>query len=127
MYAGLFYQRRKQISCVMRSYEPSMDKLRKTGVAVVDGEDRPLSMEENHADPKNHWCTPPFYIYKASDVGLVKGCIESGCALDAPGSSIARLSSVAPVRAFAMQGKRYDNGNLQNNEDVKQYYHGIDK
>lgn len=121
------YQRRKQSSCVMRYYEPSMEKLRKTGVAVVDGEDRILNMEEKPAEPKSHWCTPPFYIYKASDVGLVKVGIESGCGVDAPGSFISWLSSVTPVHAFEMPGKRYDIGNLQSYEEVKHSYHGIDK
>lgn len=121
------YQREKQTSCVMRYYEPSTEKLRKTGVAVVDEADRILSMEEKPAQPKSHWCTPPFYIYKASDVGLVKVGIESGCGVDAPGSFIAWLSSVTPVHAYEMPGKRYDIGNLQSYEEVKQYYHGIDK
>lgn len=121
------YQRRKQTSCVMRYYEPSMEKLRKTGVAVVDKDDRILSMEEKPAEPKSHWCTPPFYIYKAADVGLVKVGIDSGCGVDAPGSFIAWLSSVTPVHAYEMPGKRYDIGNLQSYEEVKQNYHGIDK
>ena len=121
------YQRRKQTSCVMRYYEPSTEKLRKTGVAVVDEADRILSMEEKPAEPKSHWCTPPFYIYKASDVGLVKVGIDSGCGVDAPGSFIAWLSSVTPVHAYEMPGKRYDIGNLQSYEEVKQNYHGIDK
>lgn len=121
------YQREKQTSCVMRYYEPSMEKLRKTGVAVVDDADRILSMEEKPAEPKSHWCAPPFYIYKASDVGLVKVGIDSGCGVDAPGSFIAWLSSVTPIHAYEMPGKRYDIGNLQSYEEVKQNYHGIDK
>ena len=121
------YQREKQTSCVMRYYEPSTEKLRKTGVAVVDEADRILSMEEKPAEPKSHWCTPPFYIYKASDVGLVKVGIDSGCGVDAPGSFIAWLSSVTPVHAYEMPGKRYDIGNLQSYEEVKQNYRGIDK
>lgn len=121
------YQREKQTSCVMRYYEPSTEKLRKTGVAVVDEADRILSMEEKPAEPKSHWCTPPFYIYKTSDVGLVKVGIDSGCGVDAPGSFIAWLSSVTPVHAYEMPGKRYDIGNLQSYEEVKQNYHGIDK
>lgn len=121
------YQRRKQTSCVMRYYESSMEKLHKTGVAVVDEDGRILSMEEKPAEPKSHWCTPPFYIYKAADVGLVKVGIDSGCGVDAPGSFIAWLSSVTPVHAYEMPGKRYDIGNLQSYEEVKQNYHGIDK
>ena len=44
------YQRRKQTSCVMRYFEPSVEKLRKTGVAVVDEDDRIISMEEKPAE-----------------------------------------------------------------------------
>ena len=119
------YQRAKQTTCIMRYFEPSVEKLHKTGVAVVDEQDRIISMEEKPHEPKSHWCTPPFYIYKASDVGLVKVGIESGCGVDAPGSFIAWLSSVTPVHAYEMPGKRYDIGNLQSYEDVKNSYRGI--
>ena len=121
------YQRAKQTTCIMRYFEPSVEKLHKTGVAVVDEQDRIISMEEKPHEPKSHWCTPPFYIYKASDVGLVKVGIESGCGVDAPGSFIAWLSSVTPVHAYEMPGKRYDIGNLQSYEDVKNSYRGIER
>ena len=74
-------------------------------MAVVDEEDRILEMEEKLEHPKSHWCTPPFYIYKDSDVGLVKVGIESGCGTDAPGSFIAWLSTQTPVHAYLMPGK----------------------
>ena len=121
------YQRAKQTTCIMRYFEPSVEKLHKTGVAVVDEQDRIISMEEKPHEPQSHWCTPPFYIYKASDVGLVKVGIESGCGVDAPGSFIAWLSSVTPVHAYEMPGKRYDIGNLQSYEDVKNSYRGIER
>lgn len=119
------YQREKQTTCIMRYYEPSIEKLRKTGVAVVDNEDRIINMEEKPVEPKSHWCTPPFYIYKASDVGLVMVGIESGCGVDAPGSFIAWLSLVTPVHAYEMPGKRYDIGNLASYEEVQKNYKGI--
>lgn len=121
------YQQEKQTTCIMRYWEESEEKLRKTGVAVVDDEDRIVDMEEKPAEPKSHWCTPPFYIYKASDVGLVKVGIESGCGVDAPGSFIAWLSTQTVVHAYLMPGKRYDIGNLQSYEDVKKNYRGIEK
>ena len=119
------YQREKQTTCIMRYYEPSVEKLHKTGVAVVDDEDRVVSMEEKPAEPKSHWCTPPFYIYKASDAGLVKVGIESGCGVDAPGSFIAWLSTQTIVHAYEMPGKRYDIGNLASYEEVQKNYKGI--
>jgi len=119
------YQREKQTTCVMRYWEESEAKLRKTGVAVVDENDLILDMQEKPAQPRSHWCTPPFYIYKASDVGLVRAGIASGCGVDAPGSFIAWLSGQTAVHAFAMPGRRYDIGNLASYEEVQRTYRGI--
>ena len=121
----LEYAREKGTSCIMRYYEPSEEKLHKTGVATVDGNDLILEMEEKPACPKSHWCCPPFYFYRRSDVPLVKVGIDSGCGVDAPGSFIAWLSSQTPVHAWEMPGKRYDIGNLASYEEVQRTYHGI--
>lgn len=121
------YQREKQTSCVMRYWEESEERLRKLGVAVVDEDGRILEMEEKPAEPKSHWCTPPFYIYKASDVRLVKEGIDSGCGVDAPGSFIAWLSSRTAVHAYEMPGKRYDIGNLESYLEAQRTYRGIVK
>lgn len=119
------YFREKHTTVVMRYWEASEAKLHKTGVAVVDDEDRIIDMEEKPAEPKSHWCTPPFYIYKSTDVGLVKVGIESGCGVDAPGSFIAWLSAQTPVHAYLMPGKRYDIGNLESYRAVQESYKGI--
>ncbi|MBR3509730.1 MAG: nucleotidyltransferase family protein [Lachnospiraceae bacterium] len=121
------YQKKKSSTCVMRYYEPDINKLRKTGVAEVDAEDRIISMVEKPAEPKSHWCTPPFYIYKASDVPLVKKGIESGCGVDAPGSFIAWLSTQTSVYAYEMPGRRFDIGNLESYQEVQKTYKGIEK
>ena len=114
------YAQQKQTTCVMRYWEERKEKLHKTGVAVVDGEDCILDMEEKPAYPKSHWCIPPFYYYKSEDVGLVKAGIGAGCGVDAPGSFIAWLSSVTAVHAWKMPGQRYDIGDLESYEKVKQ-------
>ena len=119
----LEYARDKGTSCIMRYYEPSEEKL--TGVATVDENDLILEMEEKPACPKSHWCCPPFYFYRRSDVPLVKVGIDSGCGVDAPGSFIAWLSAQTPVHAWEMPGKRYDIGNLASYEEVQRTYHGI--
>jgi len=119
------YAQEKGTTCVMRYYEPAVEKLRKTGVAAVDGNDLILSMEEKPAEPKSHWCCPPFYFYRRSDVPLVKVGIDSGCGVDAPGSFIAWLCTQTPVHAFEMPGHRYDIGNLASYEEVKRTYKGI--
>ena len=118
------YAGEKKTTCIMRYYEPSIEKLHKTGVAVVDENDKILNMEEKPAEPKSHWCTPPFYIYMAEDVPLVKKGIESGCGVDAPGSFIAWLATQTVVHAYEMPGKRYDIGNLESYKMVQETYRG---
>lgn len=120
------YQKRKNTTCIMRYWEPDINRLHKTGVAVVDENDRITEMEEKPAEPKSNWCTPPFYIYKASDVPLVQKGIDSGCGVDAPGSFIAWLSTQTVVHAYEMPGKRFDIGNLSSYEEVQRTYHGIE-
>ena len=119
------YAQEKGTTCVMRYYEPSIEKLRKTGVATVNEEGLILSMVEKPADPQSHWCCPPFYFYRKEDVPLVKAGIDSGCGVDAPGSFIAWLATQTPVYAWEMPGKRYDIGNLASYEEVQQTYKGI--
>ena len=84
-------------------------------------------MEEKPVQPKSNWCTPPFYIYRASDIPLVKKGIEEGCGTDAPGSFIAWLSGQTTVHAYEMPGKRYDIGNLESYQAVQENYKGITK
>ncbi len=119
------YARSKDTTCIMRYYEPSLEKLRKTGVATVDEDGLILSMVEKPAEPKSHWCCPPFYFYRREDVPLVKVGIESGCGVDAPGSFIAWLSGQTRVHAWEMPGRRYDIGNLESYEEVQRSYKGI--
>ena len=119
------YARSKGTTCIMRYYEPSVEKLRKTGVATVDEDGLVLSMVEKPADPQSHWCCPPFYFYRREDVPLVKVGIDGGCGVDAPGSFIAWLSGQTKVHAWEMEGRRYDIGNLASYEEVKERYKGI--
>ena len=56
---------------------------------------------------------------------MVQQGIASGCGTDAPGSYIAWLAGNTVVHAMEMPGKRYDIGNLESYEHVKQAYSGI--
>lgn len=65
------------------------------------------------------------YYYTRKDAKLVQKGIDSGCGTDAPGSYIAWLCMQVEVHAMEMPGKRYDIGNLESYEKVKQVYMGI--
>lgn len=119
------YAREKNGSCIMRYYEPEEKKLVKCGVVEINDADRILSMEEKPARPKSHWCCPPFYYYTRDDARLVAEGIASGCGTDAPGSYIAWLCTQTPVHAMEMPGKRFDVGNLESYNRIKEEYKGI--
>ena len=121
----LAYAKEKNTSCIMRYYEQSEKKLTKCGVVEIDENDRIVSMEEKPAQPKSHWCCPPFYYYTQADAKLVAEGIAAGCGTDAPGSYIAWLCAQTPVFAMEMPGKRFDVGNLESYNKIKEEYKGI--
>ena len=121
----LVYAKEKGTSCIMRYYEGAQQKLVKCGVVQVDGQDRILGMEEKPAQPKSNWCCPPFYYYTREDARLVAKGIEAGCGTDAPGSYIAWLCTQTPVHAMEMPGKRFDVGNLESYNIIREEYRGI--
>ncbi len=121
------YAQEKQTSCVMRYYEPDGKRLTKSGVAVVGEDDVLLELEEKPAAPKSHWCTPPFYFYKAEDVRRISQAIEDGCGTDAPGSLVAWMCKHAVLHSMEMPGSRYDIGNLESYRAVQENYKGITK
>lgn len=119
------YAKEKNTSCIMRYFEPEEKRLVKCGVVEIDENDRILSMEEKPEHPKSHWCCPPFYYYTCEDAKLVAKGIESGCGTDAPGSYIAWLCTQALVHAMEMPGRRFDVGNLESYQRIKEEYKGI--
>ena len=119
------YALRKGTSCTMRYYEPSHQKLLKSGVVTVDENDKILRMTEKSTQPETHWCSPAFYYYTRQDAKLVAKGIAAGCGTDAPGSYTMWLCAQTTVHAMEMPGRRYDIGNLESYELVQKEYRGI--
>ena len=119
------YGKEKKTTCIMRHEQRDINKLRKTGVIVIDDNDLVLEMEEKPQEPKSIWAVPPFYYYTKEDIKLIKEGIESGCGTDAPGSFISWLVKKKPVHAFLMPGERFDVGSIEGYEKIKKEYKGI--
>lgn len=119
------YFKERQASCVMSYYEEDKKKISKSGMLIIDDEKRVLEMREKPENPVSNYCCPPFYIYSREDVKKLKDCIASGCNIDAPGSFVSWLCKETRVFAYEMPGKRYDIGNLESYENVKNTYKGI--
>ncbi len=121
----LRYAREKGTSCTMRYYEGDEARLRKSGVSEIDENQRLLSMEEKPAHPRTHWCTPPFYFYTKADAARIKDAIADGCGTDAPGSLVAWMCRRSVLHSMEMPGSRYDIGNMESYQRVRETYRGI--
>ena len=119
------YAKEKGSTCIMRHYQPQIEKLRKTGVIVIDDNEMVIDMEEKPINPKSNWAVPPFYYYTKEDAKLIKKGIEDGCGTDAPGSFISWLVKRKAVHAYKMPGKRFDVGSIEGYERIKAEYKGI--
>ena len=116
------YAQSKRTSCIMRYYEEDEKRLHKSGIVEVDPDDRIIGMEEKPAEPKSHWCCPPFYFYTREDARRVAEGIAAGCGVDAPGSFAAWLSTRTPVHAMQMPGRRFDIGDIESYRRVCDHF-----
>lgn len=106
------FAKQKNTSCIMCHEQPSIEKLQRTGVIVVDDNMRVLDMQEKPQVPKTHWAVPPFYIYRKEDMELVRHSVENGCGKDAPGNLAHYMVEHTVMHAWPMSAGRFDIGSL---------------
>ncbi|WP_321438121.1 sugar phosphate nucleotidyltransferase [uncultured Bacteroides sp.] len=115
------FAKEKGTSCIMCHEQPSIEKLQRTGVIVVDANMKVLNMEEKPQEPKSHWAVPPFYVYLKKDLELVKHSVENGCGKDAPGNLAHYMVENTTMHAWPMSAGRFDIGSLDT------YYEAVEK
>ncbi len=106
------FAKKKGTSCIMCHEQPSIEKLQRTGVIVLDDNDKVLNMEEKPQVPKSHWAVPPFYIYLKKDLDKVIHSVENGCGKDAPGNLAHYMVENTEMHAWKMTAGRFDIGSL---------------
>lgn len=115
------FAKAKQTSCIMYHEQPSVEKLQRTGVVVLDENNRVLEMAEKPQVPKTHHAVPPFYLYMTKDFDLIRHSLENGCGNDAPGNLAHYLVDHTTMHAWPMSGGRFDIGSLDT------YYEACEK
>ena len=115
------FAKAKGTSCIMCHEQPSIEKLQRTGVIVVDDNMKVLNMEEKPQVPKSTWAVPPFYIYLKKDLDLVRHSVENGCGKDAPGNLAHYMVENTTMHAWPMSAGRFDIGSLDT------YYEAVEK
>ena len=112
------FTKAKGTSRIMRHEQPSIEKLQRTGVIVLDDNDKVLNMEEKPQEPKSHWAVPPFYIYLKKDLEKVRHSVENGCGKDAPGNLAHYMVEQVEMHAWKMTAGRFDIGSLDTYEEA---------
>ena len=106
----------KGSSCIMCHEQKELAKLQRTGVVVLDADNRVLNMEEKPLNPKSTWAVPPFYVYLRKDLDLIRNAVADGCGKDAPGNLAHYLCDHTTMHAWPMAGTgenlRFDIGSL---------------
>ena len=120
------YAKAKGTSCIICHDQPSIDKLQRTGVVVLDENNKVLNMEEKPEHPTSHWAVPPFYIYKKHDLDLVRHSVENGCGKDAPGNLAHYMVEHTVIHAWPIAGTgenlRFDIGSLDTYKEACEKY-----
>ena len=120
------YAKAKGTSCIICHDQPSIEKLQRTGVVVLDENNKVINMEEKPEHPKSHWAVPPFYIYKKHDLDLVRHSVENGCGKDAPGNLAHYMVEHTVMHAWPMAGTgenlRFDIGSLDTYKEACEKY-----
>lgn len=110
------FVKEKDSSCIMCHEQNDKIKLQRTGVVVLDENNKVLNMEEKPQEPKSTWAVPPFYIYLKKDLDLVIHSVENGCGKDAPGNLAHYLCNNTIMHAWPMAGSgenlRFDIGSI---------------
>lgn len=115
---------RKNTSCIMCHEQPSIERLQRTGVVVLDNDDKVINMEEKPLVPKSNWAVPPFYIYLKRDLDLVRRSVANGCGKDAPGNLAHYMVEKTDVHAWKMSAGRFDIGSLDSYEEAQRIFGG---
>ena len=120
------FAKAKGTPCIMCHHQPDKAKLQRTGVVVLDDNNKVLNMEEKPAEPKSTWAVPPFYIYKKDNIDLIMHAIENGCGFDAPGNLAHYMVDNVEMHAWPMAGTgenlRFDIGSLDTYQEACDKY-----
>lgn len=120
------FAKEKGTPCIMCHEQKELAKLQRTGVVVLDENNKVLNMEEKPQEPKSTWAVPPFYIYQKENIDMIMHAIENGCGFDAPGNLAHYMVDNVVMHAWPMAGTgenlRFDIGSLDTYKEACERY-----
>jgi glucose-1-phosphate thymidylyltransferase len=104
--------------------QADLERLRRTGVAVLAEDGRVLDFAEKPAEPKSSWAVPPLYALRRATLDELPTYLEEGGSPDAPGNLVAWLHRRRPVYALECDQGPHDIGTLESYREVDRLYSG---
>ena len=116
----------KRTDVIAARHLPDAARLRKTGVAVLDSDDRVVAFEEKPEHPKSEYGVPCMYILTEPSLSLISNYLETFSGdrgkSDAPGHFIAWLHTRVPVHAFRFTEPVHSIGDAESYERIVQMF-----
>lgn len=94
--------------CVHRVDDP--ERCRRTGIAVLDAENRVIEFAEKPKHPKTNWGVPPLYVFPRATLPRILTYLAEGGSPEAPGNFIEWLCRMESVFAYRINGTILDIG-----------------
>ncbi|MFQ5862095.1 MAG: nucleotidyltransferase family protein [Candidatus Brocadiales bacterium] len=116
-FADYFKEKKSDVVAVHRVTET--ERLRRTGVILMDDDKKLTTFQEKPANPVSKLAVPPLYIFRKETLPLVAEYIREGNNTDAPGNLIAWLLKRRPVSGYLFKGRCYDIGDIKSYERLK--------
>ncbi len=92
--------------------ESDTEKLRRSGVLVLDADDQVVGFHEKPVEPPSSWLCPPFYFLNPEALVEAATYGRQASRPDAMGHLIKHLVDKLPVYAVRTKGERIDIGDL---------------
>jgi glucose-1-phosphate thymidylyltransferase len=89
---------------------PELARRQRTGIAVLDAQDRVVEFAEKPIEPKSHWAVPPLYLMPRHMRVWLDDYLAGGGSADALGQFIAWLCVRQPIYAYRITGPVLDIG-----------------
>lgn len=119
-FVAAFQARPASHICVHRVEDPA--RCRRTGIVVLDKEDRVLEFAEKPAEPKTNWGVPPLYLFPRKTLLRLAAYLAEGGSTEAPGHFLEWLCRVEPVFAHRINGSILDIGTPQSLEAARKLF-----
>ena len=117
---------RKRATDVFGVYRQiDVERLRRSGVAILDRDGRVAAFAEKPEEPATQWAAPPIYAYTRDTLDEVERYLAEGNNPDAPGHFVTWICKRRPVYAFSLAEAPYDVGNLDSYRDVNRLFSSL--